>query len=262
MDYQGFIATVVQRADISSAEAERAACTTLHTLARRISSGEAEDIAAHLPEQLRPCVDADGEHEKFHVEEFLRRLEEELDVDHEKAEREASAVFAALRAAVGPKEFDDMRSELPKDFDPLLDLALDIAPPQEDVPYLGKRSYDEIVGLVAERLGDNRDRARRALYGVLRMLATRITAGQVEDLRPYLPRELRPALVGAPRRAVRMNLEQFLEEVARREQVDRGTATQDARAVFQVLREIVPEKEFRDTMAQLPEDFRDLLRSE
>jgi hypothetical protein len=33
MDYHGFITTVVERTEISSAEAERAACTTLHTLA-------------------------------------------------------------------------------------------------------------------------------------------------------------------------------------------------------------------------------------
>jgi uncharacterized protein (DUF2267 family) len=260
MDYQGFITTIVARADISSDEAERAACTTLHALTRRISTGEAEDLAERLPEQLRRCVDAGGEREKFHVDEFLRRLEEELHVDHEKAEREAEAVFAALRAAVGPDEFDDMRSQLPKDFEPLLDMALDIEPPDDDVPYSGKLSYEEIVGLVAQRLGGNRERARRALFGVLRVLATRVTAGQVEDLRPYLPLELRPALEGVPRRAVPMNLEKFQEEVARRERVNRGTATEDARAVFQVLRTIVPEKEFRDTMAQLPGEFRELLR--
>ncbi|HEY0454113.1 DUF2267 domain-containing protein [Actinophytocola sp.] len=262
MDYRGFITTVVERADISTDEAERAACTTLHTLARRISTGEAEDLAERLPEQLRRCVDADGERETFHVDEFLRRLEEELQVDADKAEREAGAVFAALRAAVGPKEFDDMRSELPKDFEPLLDLALDIAPPEDDVPYRGTLTYDAIVGLVARRLGGDHERARRALFGVLRALAMRITLGQVEDLRPYLPLELRPALEGVPRRAVRMSLEKFLEEVARRERVDRATATQDARAVFQVLPEIVPKKEFQDTMAQLPEDFRELLREQ
>jgi hypothetical protein len=48
---QGFITTVVGRAELPRAEPERAAYTTLHTLAQCVSTGEAEDIAERLPDR-------------------------------------------------------------------------------------------------------------------------------------------------------------------------------------------------------------------
>ena len=43
--------------------------------------------------------------------------------------------------------------------------------------------------------------------------------------------------------------------------VDRGVAAEAARAVFAALRESIPEKEFRDTVAQSPGEYRPLLKS-
>jgi uncharacterized protein (DUF2267 family) len=85
MDYQGFITVVRERADLPEAEAERVACRTLRTLSRRISVGEAEDIAERLPRQLRSCVELDGSRQTFHLEGFIKRLEEQLGVDRGQA---------------------------------------------------------------------------------------------------------------------------------------------------------------------------------
>jgi hypothetical protein len=52
-------------------------------------------------------------------------------VDRGKAEREAKAVVVALWSTIGSDEFDDMCSELPKDFGPLLDEAVAEAPRSE-----------------------------------------------------------------------------------------------------------------------------------
>jgi uncharacterized protein (DUF2267 family) len=48
--------------------------------------------------------------------EFLRRMAHRANVG-EQAERAVRGVFAALFSAVGPDEFDDMRAQLPEDFD-------------------------------------------------------------------------------------------------------------------------------------------------
>ncbi|MFL5826750.1 MAG: DUF2267 domain-containing protein, partial [Thermoleophilaceae bacterium] len=124
MNYEGFISTVQDRAHISGEEAARIACTTLETLSERLSGGEAEDIAERLPSELRSCVNTDRPNEPFHVDEFLRRIAQRAGVEKSIAERDARAVFTALWRAVGPDEFADMSSELPKDFQPLLDEAI------------------------------------------------------------------------------------------------------------------------------------------
>jgi uncharacterized protein (DUF2267 family) len=263
MDYEGFISTIRHEADIADAEAERAACATLQTLAERLTTGEAEDIAERLPQELRRCLEP-GAPEPFHLDEFLRRVSDRVGVDRPAAERDARAVFAALWGAVGPDEFADMRAELPKDFDPLLDEALRTAPPPPELPAAPLLSFDQFLERVAARLGGDRDRAQRAAEAVLEALASRITGGQVEDLEAYLPIELRPALErGRARtggRARPIGPDEFLGDIARLENLDRGAGAEHARAVFATLREAVPEKEFKDMQDQLPDEFRPLLK--
>ena len=59
---------------------------------------------------------------------------------------------------------------------------------------------------------------------------------------------------------MRLSLTAFLREVARRERLPRGEALKHAKAVLAVLREAVGAKEFSDTVAQLPGEYRELLR--
>jgi uncharacterized protein (DUF2267 family) len=260
VDYQGFISTVQEGAHIPPDEAERAACATLQTLAERISPGEAEDIAERLPGELQSCLEP-GPAESFHVDEFLRRIGERVGVDRTGAERDAKAVFAALSAAVGPDEIADIRSELPKDFDPLIDEAL-VRAPHPPIPAEPALSYDEFLERVAERANLDRGRAQRATDAVLEVLATRVTGGQVEDLEWRLPVELHAALergraeIGRPRP---LSVEAFVADVAKREDVDKGQAAEHARAVFATLREAVGEQEWHDTAEQLPGEYRMLL---
>ncbi|MGW5160862.1 DUF2267 domain-containing protein [Nonomuraea wenchangensis] len=265
MDYQEFITIVEQAADVPAEEAERVSCLTLRTLARRITMGEAEDLGERLPDRLRPCVQADGPTEKFHLDEFIRRIAEQMEVDPDTAERRACGVLAALWRAVGPDEFDDLRSELPSDFAPLLDTAAATVPPQEEEPpFTGNLSYDTFLDRVRERAGIGRDHAARAADAVLEVLGLRLTGGQVRDLIPLLPLELRPALrrgdARSKRGAVPISPDVFLHDVAKREGVTQADAHKDVRAVFAVLREAIGEKEYHDTVAQLPGEYRPLLK--
>ncbi|MEA2227215.1 MAG: hypothetical protein QOF04_845, partial [Solirubrobacteraceae bacterium] len=114
-----------------------------------------------------------------------------------------------------------------------------------------------------ERLGLDGRRAQRATEAVLEALGERVAGGQVDDLERLLPAELHPALergrASGQGAARRMSVEEFEAEVARIEDVPRGAAAEHARAVLATLREAVGEKEFADTKAQLPGEYRDLL---
>jgi uncharacterized protein (DUF2267 family) len=259
--YQTFLAEVEQQAPASREEAERAVRATLQTLAERISTGEAQDLARQLPPEVRPLLDGDGDAEPFTLPEFLRRVAEREGVDLPTAERHAAAVFAALGLAVSREELHDAFAQLSKDYAPLVDAAQ--APPPPLDPPQPPVAADEFEGRVARHGGIDRDAARRATAAVLETLGERITHGEVEDVEARLPPELRPPLErgdhlshGAARP---LSVKDFVLRVAEREGVTPDTAHEHARAVFLTLREVVGEKEFSDVDAQLPDEYSALL---
>jgi uncharacterized protein (DUF2267 family) len=260
-DYEQFIKTIQSKARISWDEAERAARSTLETLAERLSSGEARDLARQLPGDLgRWLADSDGA-QPFHADEFLRRVAEREGVDLETAERHARAVFIALGRTVSPDEIEDMTAELPKDFRPLVapaEAAAETLDPDEVVP------AEEFVSRVADRSALDPERARRAAEAVLEALGERIAGGEVEDLAAQLPADLRPALERGNARsggkAQRMSLQEFLSHVAELEGVTPEEAREHAYAVLTTLRAAISEKEFDDLLAELPDQYRELLR--
>lgn len=117
MDHQKFLKTVAQRAWTSTDQADVLTRATLETLAERITGGEARDLAAQLPKELqqplRPRVE---DAERFRLEEFVRRVSQRAGVDDAQAWQAVKAVFATLREAVSPGEFDDVISQLPQEF--------------------------------------------------------------------------------------------------------------------------------------------------
>jgi uncharacterized protein (DUF2267 family) len=251
-EYEQFITIVEQIAKLSRDEAETAVRATLQTLAERISAGQARDLAEQLPPELAPWLATVGGAQPFDVDEFLRRVAEREGTDILRAERDARAVFAALGRCVRRRdELDDLASELPRNFGPLLDEL--------------QRRFDHVVpaeeflDTVAERAGLDRDGARRAVDAVLETLAERIAGGEVDDLIAQLPAVLHEPLKrgnalsnGAARP---MSLDEFVRRIAEREGVVPGVALSRARAVFATLREALPEKEFLDITAQLPRDY-------
>ncbi len=124
MKHDEFIGQVQHRARLSSrGEAERATRATLETLAERLAGGEARDLAAQLPPEI-------GDHlrgqwsdmgERFSLAEFFRRVSLREGVDPPAAVFHARTVIEVLGEAVSQGELDDVRAQLPAEFDRLFE---------------------------------------------------------------------------------------------------------------------------------------------
>lgn len=122
MKHDEFIGQVQHRARVSSrGEAEKATRATLETLAERLSGGEAKDLASQLPteigEHLRGAWSSIGE--RFSLDEFFQRVSLREGVDLPQSVFHARAVIEVLREAVSKGEMDDVRAQLPAEFDRL-----------------------------------------------------------------------------------------------------------------------------------------------
>jgi uncharacterized protein (DUF2267 family) len=121
MKQDEFMTKVGQRADASLEAADALTAATLHTLAERISGGEAQDLAAQLPEELKPhLASADENAQRFDAEEFVRRVAERAGTDPDRARSGVRAVFTTIREAVTSGELDDITAQLPKGFEKLV----------------------------------------------------------------------------------------------------------------------------------------------
>jgi uncharacterized protein (DUF2267 family) len=117
MQYDEFISKVAQRTGWEREQAEAVTRATLATLSARITSGEADDLAAQLPQELKsPLSSGPAKAVPFDVAEFKRRLAEHAAVPEDQAEKGIRAVFATLSEAVTGGEFDDVLSQLPNDY--------------------------------------------------------------------------------------------------------------------------------------------------
>jgi uncharacterized protein (DUF2267 family) len=256
MHYGPFLSTVEQAGGLTRDEAVRAVEATLRTLAERITRGEAADIAALLPQELRRCLTTTPEEaERFGLDEFYGRVAQREGVDRRTAAAHARAVFAALGAAVAPGELRDMASQLPLEYEPLLRAAGVGRRDEAREPY-------DLVLRVAELGGLDREQARQATEAALETLAVRISAGEIEDLRKRIPPKLHHALEAGlreSREARAMSADEFLDRIAERQGIGREEALRRTRAVFAALRELIEDDEFSDLAAQLPKDYGELL---
>lgn len=118
MNDQEFTDAVAARAGVSADRAAALNRAVLVTLAERISSGEADDIADQLPgalgQHLRKTA-ANANAEPFGLGEFARRVSERAGVDQTVAAAAVPAVLTTLGEAVTGDEFKEMLSQLPRE---------------------------------------------------------------------------------------------------------------------------------------------------
>jgi uncharacterized protein (DUF2267 family) len=124
--------------------------------------------------------------------------------------------------------------------------------------------YDEFIDHVAERAGVSHAHAAMLTQATLTVLADRISGGQAADLEVQLPEQLARPLRKSPQKpAESYGFARFVDKVrGMGPDVPEEAIVPGIRAVMLTLRDAVPEKEFRDTMAQLPHEFRELLQEE
>lgn len=122
MKYDEFIASVMQRTGLPREAAEPLTHATLRVLAERLSGGEAEDLQAQMPKGLKEDLDVPREKpaQSFRAAEFTRRIAERAGIDETAAQIGAAAVLATIGDAVTPGEFDDVLSQLGREYAALL----------------------------------------------------------------------------------------------------------------------------------------------
>lgn len=118
MDYQTFIRNICEASGGSEQQAERVAHETLRVLAGRLDEGEANDLAAQLPQELADTVKGAAPRlDKVSLEQFYQRVSAAAGVDDRaEAERYARAVIGTMSEAVTQGELRDVFAQLPGEY--------------------------------------------------------------------------------------------------------------------------------------------------
>jgi len=119
MDFDTFLGAVQNRARLDSTEAAlRVSRCTLTTLSERIQPGEADDLAAQLPDEIGRFLTEVDAVESFDYRTFVDRV---VDCGSYDEDDRADAVFHArvvvsvVTEAVTGGELADVRDQLPED---------------------------------------------------------------------------------------------------------------------------------------------------
>jgi uncharacterized protein (DUF2267 family) len=124
MQLHEFLGQVQHRAQMASLEdALHATRATLSTLAERLQGNEPEHLGAQLPAELKEFLRApgSGSGERFSSTEFFHRVCQKEGVDLPIAVYHARVVLEVLKEAVSPGEIDDVRAQLPADWQRLFE---------------------------------------------------------------------------------------------------------------------------------------------
>ena len=115
------LSSVQDTAGISDpALAETAVRATLRVLGERLAGGETSDLAAQLPPALARELPEEGSGQRFGVQEFYERVAQYEGGQAQQARRHARAVAAALKTGLGGNEFEHLATQLPSEYDDLL----------------------------------------------------------------------------------------------------------------------------------------------
>lgn len=106
---------IANEANVSRESAVRAVNATLSTLRERISAGEAEDVAANLPEPVAELLRTPRTAaEQMGTGDFVNRVAMRAGVSTHHAEKLASTTLSVLAGEVGPEEARRLGAQLPE----------------------------------------------------------------------------------------------------------------------------------------------------
>jgi uncharacterized protein (DUF2267 family) len=119
--------------------------------------------------------------------------------------------------------------------------------------------YKEIIELIRREAGGLRsEEADRAAEAVLRVLAERLPRGEARRLLQELPAEMKPWVYNE-QDAEAFDIDEFLDRIAKREDIDIETALVHARAVFAALGQALSPETVTHLAASLPQTFAPLV---
>jgi len=117
MDYDTFVGELTHELEFpDTGRTVRAIRAVLTTLGRRISAGDASDLASNLPVGVRWYIDAGaGTHgERFDWASFLETVSTETQTDRAEAAHIARVIIAKLAAVVPATDLQQLRNGLPE----------------------------------------------------------------------------------------------------------------------------------------------------
>jgi len=124
MDFDDFVGRVINELDLGSRpQGIRAVRAVLTSLSQRIQEGEASDLAASLPMEIDFYVRNAESGQRFSYEYFIDSVSEIEGVDRSDASYHAKIVVKILGEAIPQREMDDLKSNLPEEFDELFELV-------------------------------------------------------------------------------------------------------------------------------------------
>jgi uncharacterized protein (DUF2267 family) len=122
MQYHDFVGKVQNQARLgTTGEAVRATRATLEVLGQRMHAAEAGHLASQLPEEIGKYLKDGQENQTFGLDEFFERASENANVDLPDAAHHARAVMSVVKEAVSEGQMNDVRAQLPEEYDPLFE---------------------------------------------------------------------------------------------------------------------------------------------
>ncbi|ARV60292.1 hypothetical protein BZZ01_18110 [Nostocales cyanobacterium HT-58-2] len=124
MQHDEFIGQVQNRARLSSrGDAEVATRATLETLAERLAGNEPLNAASQLPKGIAAYLQHEyaGAGARFSLNEFFERISQRESVELPQAIYHARVVMEVLNEALSVGEINDIRAQLPSEYDPLFE---------------------------------------------------------------------------------------------------------------------------------------------
>jgi uncharacterized protein (DUF2267 family) len=120
MNFDDFIGEIQHRLELpGTGETVRAIRATLMTLGQRIPEGNAEDLAASLPMEIKwYLTGAVHEHgQRFDWKEFVSRVSEIEGADRPEAAYHAQVILDLVSTLVPPSDLQQLRDQLPESED-------------------------------------------------------------------------------------------------------------------------------------------------
>jgi uncharacterized protein (DUF2267 family) len=117
MNFDEFTGEVQHRLELSdTGETVRAIRATLLTLGQRIPEGNAEDLAASLPMEIKwyPTGAVHEHGQRFDWQEFVSRVSEIEGAERSEAAYHAQVIVDLVRTLVPPSDFQQLRDQLPE----------------------------------------------------------------------------------------------------------------------------------------------------